>query len=253
MATRKQLPGARTRSNGAVLYEGPSLIDGEPIVAIVTGITRASDNEKTGDMLQTWILRSDIAPVDAVRAGADKSICGGCPHRGSRARKRSCYVQVGQAPRQVWEAYMRGNYPHLSGWHSKIAALGKDRAVRLGAYGDPAAVPVQIWQWLVQNARTYTGYTHQWRSKRLAGNELRALCQASVDTPKDFIRAREAGWGTFRVLRSQDSLAAREVHCPADKGNTTCAQCGLCNGARAIAVAIPAHGYGASNADKIGG
>ena len=47
-----------------VLYEGPSLLDGEPIVAILTGLRSSSGNRKTGAMLQTWILRADVSPAE---------------------------------------------------------------------------------------------------------------------------------------------------------------------------------------------
>jgi hypothetical protein len=47
-----------------VIYDGPSLIDGKPIVAIAQVNT---GNRKTGNMAQTWILRSDIDPITASR------------------------------------------------------------------------------------------------------------------------------------------------------------------------------------------
>jgi hypothetical protein len=52
------------RVNGLVLWRGASLLDGAPIVAIVTGLAAGSSNRKTGDMLQTWILREDMAPTE---------------------------------------------------------------------------------------------------------------------------------------------------------------------------------------------
>ena len=45
--------------NGVVLYEGPSVLDGAPIAVIAT---LKSANVKTGDMIQTWIIRSDMHP-----------------------------------------------------------------------------------------------------------------------------------------------------------------------------------------------
>ena len=36
-----------------IIYDGPSVIDGAPIVAILTGLANASRNAGTGDMLQT--------------------------------------------------------------------------------------------------------------------------------------------------------------------------------------------------------
>ena len=51
---------------GYILYEGPSQIDGAPIVVIVNKID-GSDNAKTGAMVQTFIIRSDVAPTEALR------------------------------------------------------------------------------------------------------------------------------------------------------------------------------------------
>src|SRR5262245_11112970 len=104
---------------GVVLYEGASQIDGAPIVAIANRIESASDNGKTGAMVQTWILRSDMKPTDALKTGDDSSVCGDCPHR--PANNGSCYVKVFQAPRSTYEAYKRGRY----------AVAGKDFDKRL--------------------------------------------------------------------------------------------------------------------------
>jgi hypothetical protein len=96
------------KQNGVILYRGPSMLDGAPIVAILTGLASSSLNPKTGDMLQTWIIREDVSPVDATRTGDDASVCGDCKHR--PANMGSCYVTVFQAPRSVHAAYHRGVY-----------------------------------------------------------------------------------------------------------------------------------------------
>ena len=93
-------------SNGFIIYEGPSLIDGSPIVAIAL---RTSGNSKTGNMVQTYIIRSDMDPREANKSGADYAICGACPHKGKAhdtdagklALERSCYVVLAQGPLQV--------------------------------------------------------------------------------------------------------------------------------------------------------
>jgi len=43
-----------------IIYQGPSLLDGFPIVAIATYSDR---NTKTGKVLQTYIIRSDLSPL----------------------------------------------------------------------------------------------------------------------------------------------------------------------------------------------
>ena len=49
-----------------IIYQGPSLLDGLPIVAIAT---YSDKNTKTGKVLQTYIMRSDISPLDASKTG----------------------------------------------------------------------------------------------------------------------------------------------------------------------------------------
>ena len=71
-------------ANGRVVWEGESRLDGAPIVLIVTGFSQKSANRKTGRMLQSYILRRDVAPLEAVRTGLDTSVCGGCRHRSPR-------------------------------------------------------------------------------------------------------------------------------------------------------------------------
>ena len=53
-------------SNGFVVWEGASRLDGSPIVLIVTGLKRKSSNRKTGAMVQSYILRRDVAPLASV-------------------------------------------------------------------------------------------------------------------------------------------------------------------------------------------
>lgn len=52
------------KAKNSIIYSGPSMLDGQPIivVAIVT-----SGNVKTGNMLQTHIIRADQSPMHASR------------------------------------------------------------------------------------------------------------------------------------------------------------------------------------------
>lgn len=232
------------KPNGVILYRGPSLIDGAPIVAIAVGLTNRSSNRKTGAMLQTYILRSDVMPTRAIKQGKDVSICGDCPHRGDGTGKgRTCYVNVGQGPLGVYRAFKRGRYSKVQGEDS-IASLGAGRIVRLGTYGDPAAVPYAIWGALTASAIGHTGYTHQWRQ----APELRSLCMASADTVDDAREAQALGWRTFRVdLTHVIGKQMNESVCPASAEagkKLTCAQCLACGGAdgRKGSIVINAHG-----------
>ena len=225
------------RPTGFIIYQGPSELDGAPIVAIA--LTGKSTNKKTGAMVQTYIMRADVAPLDALASGDDASVCGDCKHRPILGG--ACYVNVAHGPRSVYAAYARGRYP-VAG---DVAALGAGRAVRLGTYGDPAAVPVAVWQALTSGAALRTGYTHQWRH----GDALQGLCMASADSADERQDATARGWRTFRVMLAGESLARGEFACPASEEagrKTTCEKCGACSGAsrgtRQASVAIVAHG-----------
>ena len=95
-----------------IIYDGPSKIDGKPIIVILIA---KSKNVKTGDMAQTYILRKDMNPIESIKTGNDKSICGSCVHKGTSdgttVKGRSCYVTVFQGPFSVYSSYKKGNYP----------------------------------------------------------------------------------------------------------------------------------------------
>jgi len=229
-----------------ILYRGPSRIDGAPIVVIGVWPASGVTNRKTGRMVQTFILRADMSPVAAIRAAADRSICGDCRHRSVDGgfSDRSCYVNVGQAPTSVYRAFVRGSYPMLSA--ADIRELGRGRMVRLGTYGDPAAAPAEVWRDLVSGAIGHTGYSHQWRAE--FAQDLRALCMASVDNASELEQARAAGWRTFRVRTESETLAPLEFACPASAEagkKVLCIQCKACDGTesnRKGSPAIIAHG-----------
>jgi len=71
---------------GAVFYRGPSLLTGDPIVGALSGLEGGSLNPKTGPMVQAWIIRSDLPPMDAKRQNLDDAVCGDCKLRGRDGR-----------------------------------------------------------------------------------------------------------------------------------------------------------------------
>lgn len=223
---------------GFTLYEGPSLLDGKPIVAIAT--VGPTENPKTGQMIQTWILRSDIEPHLAARNGADRSVCGDCPLRPENSG--ACYVTLFQAPLAVYRAWTRGAYPAFDPERVSHCAPLWRAAVRLGSYGDPAAVPLQVWFDLLSRSSASIGYTHQW--KRFPW--LKRYLMASVDTPEEAAEASAKGWRYFRVRLPHEPLLPDETICPAsaEAGHQkTCVACLACNGnTNKPNVAIIAHG-----------
>jgi hypothetical protein len=232
------------KPRGIVFYDGPSALDGSPIIGIAVF---RSANAKTGDMVQTFILRADMAPLAAIDSGADASICGDCVHRGiPGARKRTCYVDVAKSVQSVYAAWTRGAYPLMS--PAQGARMLQGRIVRIGAYGDPAAIPARHWRDLISLTSGWTGYTHQWR--RAIARGLRSLVMASADSESDRDIARAMGWRTFRVRTETQPLGEREIVCPAspEGGNRRqCITCRACDGASRgpaqASVAIIVHGH----------
>lgn len=234
---------------GFIFYRGKSPIDNAPIVGIAVLKSR---NEKTGNMAQTFILRSDIHPMDAIKSADDVSICGSCIHRGDNQTKRTCYVDVSKSVSQIYKAFRRGSYPDMSRDLSHAAAQLKGRKVRLGAYGDPAMVPAETWLALLSEASDWTGYTHQWTQAFAMAH--RELCMASADSIEDRDIARSMGWRTFRVIAiNATPKLDREIYCPAspEGGNRRqCITCTACDGAlkpESVSIAIVAHGKSAAH------
>ncbi len=248
---------------GVIFYEGPSKIDGSPIVGIATFRT---GNEKTGNLIQTWIIRADMHPLVAVNNGSDSAICGNCPLRGeirdaserlvhstlladaTTANKgRSCYVNVGQAPSAVYNAYKAGKYPKLTEEHRR-KFLG--RGLRYGSYGDPVAIPLSAWKLIEKlcTGKSAPGYTHQWRNPKFKAWAKKVM--ASTHTEQDNKDAHAMGWRTFRTIIALDARVKGEIVCPASKEagyKATCETCGACNGRGSVedkraSVVILAHG-----------
>jgi hypothetical protein len=231
--------------NGVIIYNGASRIDGKDIVVIATGLTSKSTNTKTGDMVQTWILRADVEPHHAIKTGADVSICGDCVHRGINGKERTCYVTTHQAPLSVYRAWKRGNYPDMTGDLTSAAELLNNKMIRLGSYGDPAAVPVYVWQAITATVTSWTGYTHQWKGKNDA---YAKFCMASADSEKDRSNAIKKGFRTFRIKTEAMPVLKGESVCPATTAAALdCATCGACKGttgSRKGTIVLDVHGSG---------
>jgi hypothetical protein len=243
------------KAQSSIIYQGPSLIDGSPIVVIAL---IQSGNIKTGNMVQTYIIRSDVDPLTASKTGLDFAICGNCVHKGKptdnpdkkQALERTCYVTLYHGPLQVFKAFTKGNYPVATA--EQTQAIGASRMVRLGTYGDPLAVPASVWGNLLLNSAGHTGYTHQHNA-----NSDYSRVMYSADTASEAIQAHAQGKRTFRVIpvkaytdalsTGHTALLNNEILCPASAEagyKATCDKCKLCTGSsiKAKSIAIVAHG-----------
>ena len=239
---------------GYIAYEGPSEIDGAPIVVIVNKIAAASKNDKTGEMVQTFIIRSDVNPVQALQTGDDVSICGMCEHRPILAKNTGaapCYVQVAKSVLSVFNAYKRGRYVKAD--PATIARVIAGKRLRIGTYGDPFAAPVRVWQEMIQFVAGHAGYSHQWQDTRFDHAAWAPLVMASADTIDEAAQANLYGMRVFRVSVGVDRQAG-EVTCPASAEGgrrATCADCMLCGGTSKSAKDIVIADHAAGHARRV--
>lgn len=213
-----------------IIYEGPSTFNGQPLCVIATGHTAVtpSENSKTGPMVQVWIV------PDWRTASADAAaVCGSCPLRRLKgARGLQCYV----SPQPLWsiERKLRaGGYP--TGDFARLCT--GPQPIRLGSWGDPTAVPFEVWRpVLSRSRRTWTGYTHFWRE--VPADPWAQILMASVESVADAHVAWSLGWRPFRIrprgeTGEEAAIMSNEISCPASKEagrRTACAYCCACDG-----------------------
>jgi hypothetical protein len=211
--------------NSYIAWEGNSLIDGSPIALILTGFVFPSFNKKTGSqMIQSWILQQEFVPTHAAKSGLDVGICGNCPMKLSNIG--SCYVNL-LPINNIYKKYQSGGYPKLG--NNEIEVLRRYRyPIRLGSYGDPTAVPLEVWKPLISVSEKYTGYTHNWRET----NSLwKQYLMASVHSIPEAKEAQNQGWRTFRIIAPDAPLSDNEILCRhTEDDRIKCETCLLCDG-----------------------
>lgn len=249
---------AKYIQDNLVVYHGPSAYDGSPIVAI---LQRGSSNSKTGGMAQLFILSADIDPITASRLGADYGVCGNCKHRGNAAPdkqsgwadNRTCYVNLLHAPTSKYKSFKAGKYKPAD-TVGEVQALLEGQGLRIGAYGDPAALPTGLCEMLSGMADYSTSYTHGHTVEPRRVDTVARYSMVSADTKQEAIEAHTKGYRTFRVIpvaqwkdTSEPSMLVNEILCPASEEagkRVQCNDCRLCNGtaSKAKSIAIVAHG-----------
>lgn len=225
-----------------IIYNGKSNHDGQPLMVKVSAET---DNPKTGDMVQTWIMRSDIEPHTAQKTGQDVSACGSCALRpimklDPEIDGGGCYVKTFHGPL----ATFRGKNDNTE---KVVKALKNGAGLRLGSYGDPAMIPLERWKALIDSADYHTGYTHQWREPY--AQQYKGILMASCNNMAEVKQAKAMGWKVFATWMGIDQKSFQNegmlaVQCPSDPtlpSHRSCAECRLCNGNRADVWIIP-HG-----------
>lgn len=238
---------------GFVMHEGPSLIGKGDVAAIAT---LNSANEKTGNMVQVWIVPKEGGTLAAVQKGDNSAACGSCPLIGTpeqtkdgvKIRNRVCYVNLGRLDSTVLKAYNNGRYPPYNRKLYERWLRGRD--IRLGAYGDPVALPDSLIEYLASVGSGYTGYSHQLFSiERERADRLAQLLMVSCHTPSQHNEALRRGWRPFTVIANGQHVPENAVECPFYTRGVQCDRCQLCQGAskKARPVFVRAHAMVAAN------
>ncbi len=223
-----------------ILYDGPSLIDGGPILALAASVDQPSKNSKTGPMVQVYFLRKDVTPWEGIRSGVDASICGTCIHRPKLegGKHRSCYVDL-RFVNPVWFARRAEPEP----------GMFEGRAVRVGAYGDPLSTPIEALAQVFFEAEMWTGYTQFWRTSPDA-EKWRGHLMASVHTAEEAQIAQSMGWRTYRSRFPFESLISGEIDCPFYAAGVQCIDCNLCDGHKSARESLNARERGKPDTRK---
>ena len=214
------------------LFLGPSLYDGKRIAVQAMSVNRASENEKTGDMVQHMITSTEAPPVDKDQA---VSACGGCALLASGI----CYVNKSWL-RKAWERVEKTT-ANLRDF-AKVRRV-KRRPHRIGSEGDPCAAPLSFWREFFKTVRPkgWTSYVHGWKARKMhttgdmapaCDTGFSAFSMASCDTVEERKEAKALGYRTARVAIEGEPLQKGEIICPAIKtdGRIQCAECLLCDG-----------------------
>ncbi|MBF2014202.1 MAG: hypothetical protein IGS23_03115 [Rivularia sp. T60_A2020_040] len=200
------------------------MIDGSPIVLILTGFVNHTSNRKTGRLLQSWVLQQNFVPTDAAKRGLDRGICGDCPMKLSQLG--SCYVNLA-VTNNIYRKYEKGTYPSFS--ENEIEVLKRYRyPIRIGSYGDPTAVPFDVWKPIILASSSHTGYTHNWKNSKPIWKQY---LMASVQSLAEARIAQSQGWRTFRIMTPDAPLSKNEILCRhTEDDRIRCEICMLCDG-----------------------
>lgn len=227
-------------TNGFIIYDGKSQFDGSDIIVIVTNSREAKLVKKIGLSYQTWIIKKNIHPLDAMRSRQDLGVCWNCPFKNvfnedTQTLQGVCYVNLSGLS-SVYASYVAGQYNTEENYSLGLNA-------RIGSYGDPAAVPIEVWERLLSQVPSSTGYTRQWKNPKYAA--YKAFCMASCHNMTEYQQAVDMGWKAYIVRGEGEDLPQGAIECPqpSDPVRIHCHSCGLCD-AKTGSVAAIVHGGG---------
>ncbi len=192
---------------------------------VLTCLVNASKNDKTGDMIQSYLISKDLLNADTVHFG---SKCTTCP------MITKCYVNKDKLSVRGALRRLTNNestsYKDVSFNEALKHIERSDKGLRLGTYGDPSILPLSDIEMLVKAARFHTGYTHYWDS---IPTQYSKFLMASCENEEQELFAKSLGYRAFRVLlkdQNQHKVNKGTIECLNVTHGLTCAKCKLCDG-----------------------
>lgn len=165
----------------------------------------------------------------------DGKVCMDCPFAVSNGAKLSaCYTHKMMqysgflsSLRSIGKVGEWESIPVLSPEiEESIVQMCVGKYVRFGSYGEPSLMPLPLVERIVGVARTWTGYTHQWKKQP----EYAKYFMASTHSVEEERIATLIGYRSFVVM---DSVPSEFINCPASEEQgykSNCSKCGLCSG-----------------------
>ena len=223
---------------GVVIFRGPSLIDGSPVVVVATGLRGSSRNSKTSGarpLAQTYII--PVAMLDGItgstakgarradyrawaanlKGGCDAGACGACGKRPALAAgvdagqlpTDPCYVRNG--PPEVARAVVRGAYPdatpaQAAAWIAASVAAGRIAGVRAGAWGDPAAAPLAVHAPILDAAKATARPTGR---RGVATAYTRRWIAYNIKAPAGYVSVALHPWRAYAMASCHTVAEAR--------------------------------------------
>lgn len=113
---------------------------------------------------------------------------------------------------------------------NSILTMCKGKYIRFGTYGEPSLIDLGLVSKLCNEAKSWTGYTHQWNKKE----EYNSYFMASTHKVFGALLASKKGFRSF--IASKTAIKDEPlIICPASKEagfKSNCSKCGLCSGTK---------------------
>ena len=184
-----------------------------------------SNNRKTGDMVQTYLIDKERLISEPKTFGAK---CEACP------MVNKCYVSRDKL--SVRKALVKLTQGEATSYAfatlDEVLPLLQGRLIRLGTYGDPSAIPLRDLARICESAKGHTGYTHFWRE---VDADYSAYLMSSCESLSDELLSNALGYRAFRVLlddQETHETTQKSVQCLNASVGLTCAECLLCSGTK---------------------